>query len=36
MDLALQDVIDLLLRDFVHVWYKDLSLDHDSLLEFLE
>ena len=31
MDLELQDVIDLLMRDFILTWYQDLSRDRDSL-----
>ncbi|XP_060599757.1 sorting nexin-25-like [Ruditapes philippinarum] len=36
MDLELQDVIDLLLRDFILTWYKDLSVDRDSLQAHLQ
>ncbi|XP_053400334.1 sorting nexin-25-like isoform X2 [Mercenaria mercenaria] len=36
MDLALQDIINLLLRDFILTWYKDLSVDHDSLQTYLQ
>lgn len=32
IDLALQEVIDLSLRDFVLTWYEDLSKDQESLL----
>ncbi|XP_052796615.1 sorting nexin-25-like [Mya arenaria] len=36
MDLELQEVIDLVLRDFILSWYKDLSVDQDSLLAYLQ
>ncbi|KAL4230572.1 sorting nexin 25 [Mactra antiquata] len=36
MDQSLQDIIDLLLRDFILTWYKDLSIDHDTLLTHIE
>ena len=36
MDLILQEVIDLLLRDYVRSWYKGLSRDQEALLSFLQ
>ena len=36
MDLILQEVIDLLLRDYVCSWYKGLSRNQEGLLSFLE
>lgn len=36
MDLALQEIIDLVLRDFIVSWYKELSVDHESLLTYLQ
>ncbi|XP_052278175.1 sorting nexin-25-like isoform X2 [Dreissena polymorpha] len=36
MDLALQEVIDLLLRDYILSWYKGLSKDQASLLSYLQ